>query len=213
MAEAAGKEEDVSGSLKEKAEENEADTGVPQQPQKKEESEEEELECAVCLQKCVHPVRLPCSHIFCFLCVKGVANQSKRCAMCRQEIPADFLDHPTLLSSLEAEKEEVLPGGYQWFYEGRNGWWRYDERANSEIEEAYTQGQSSISLLIAGYIYDIDITNMRQTRSNCPGLRRRIKRDIVSSAAKGTAGLTAKTLGGKGPGQRRGRKRKHSNKN
>lgn len=52
---------------------------------------------------------------------QGVANQSKRCAMCRQEIPADFLDHPTLLSSLEAEKEEVLPGGYQWFYEGRNG--------------------------------------------------------------------------------------------
>ena len=52
---------------------------------------------------------------------QGVANQSKRCAMCRQEIPADFLDHPTLLSSIEAEKEEVLPGGYQWFYEGRNG--------------------------------------------------------------------------------------------
>lgn len=40
-----------------------------QQTQAKEDSEEE-LECAVCLQKCVHPVRLPCTHIFCFLCVK-----------------------------------------------------------------------------------------------------------------------------------------------
>lgn len=90
------------------------------------------------------------------------------------------------------------------------GWWRYDERTNSEIEEAYTQGQSSIMLLIAGYNYDIDLTNMRQSRSHCPGLRRRIKRDIVSSAAKGIAGLSAKTLRGKGPGQRRGRKRKRS---
>nr|XP_053643888.1 E3 ubiquitin-protein ligase rnf8-B-like [Cherax quadricarinatus] len=119
MAEAEAKEELGLTSLKEKSDDCEAETSVLQQQQKSD-NEDEELECAVCLQKCVHPVRLPCSHIFCFLCVKGVANQSKRCAMCRQEIPADFLDHPTLLSSIEAEKEEVLPGGYQWFYEGRN---------------------------------------------------------------------------------------------
>ena len=30
-----------------------------------------EIECAVCLQPSIHPVRLPCNHIFCFLCVKG----------------------------------------------------------------------------------------------------------------------------------------------
>ncbi|XP_042226902.1 E3 ubiquitin-protein ligase rnf146-like isoform X2 [Homarus americanus] len=218
MAEAAGKEEAAAaaGTLKEKSDDSEADTGTPQQQQqqKGEENEEEELECAVCLQKCVHPVRLPCSHIFCFLCVKGVANQSKRCAMCRQEIPADFLDHPTLLSNIEAEKEEVLPGGYQWFYEGRNGWWRYDERTNTDLEEAYTQGESSVTLLIAGYNYDIDLANMRQARSGCPGLRRRIKRDTVSSAAKGTAGLSVKILRDKGSGPRRsGRKRKLSKRN
>lgn len=28
------------------------------------------LECPVCLQTCIHPARLPCGHIFCFLCVK-----------------------------------------------------------------------------------------------------------------------------------------------
>lgn len=28
------------------------------------------LECPVCLQICVHPSKLPCGHIFCFLCVK-----------------------------------------------------------------------------------------------------------------------------------------------
>lgn len=216
MAEASNKEESTTEILKDKTEDNEdaTETTKTQQSQPKIE-EEEELECAVCLQKCVHPVRLPCSHIFCFLCVKGVANQSKRCAMCRQEIPADFLDHPTLLSAIEMEKEEIHPGGYQWFYEGRNGWWRYDERTNSEIEEAYSSGETSVTLLIAGHNYDIDFNTMRQSRTNCPGLRRAIKRDTVTSKAKGTAGLTTKTLKGKsssrGRGRGRGRKRKLSN--
>ena len=79
------------------------------------------IECAVCLQSCIHPVKLPCSHIFCFLCVKGVAFQSRRCAMCRQEIPADFLLHPQLIDRAQLEKETPLDDGYQWFYEGRNG--------------------------------------------------------------------------------------------
>ena len=49
--------------------ENKPSPQQSQQTQAKDDSEEE-LECAVCLQKCVHPVRLPCTHIFCFLCVK-----------------------------------------------------------------------------------------------------------------------------------------------
>lgn len=79
------------------------------------------IECAVCLQNCIHPVKLPCSHIFCYLCVKGVAFQSRRCAMCRQEIPTDFLLHPQLVDRAQLEKETPLEDGYQWFYEGRNG--------------------------------------------------------------------------------------------
>ncbi|KAK3854621.1 hypothetical protein Pcinc_038913 [Petrolisthes cinctipes] len=213
MAEAAEREDNnTTTTLKDKSDDNEGNDsskGALEQ-QKEGGEEEEEMECAVCLQKCVHPVRLPCSHIFCFLCVKGVANQSKRCAMCRQEIPADFLDHPTLLSAIEAEKEEVLPGGYQWFYEGRNGWWRYDQRTNTEIEEAYSQGMTSVTLLIAGYNYDIDLSTMRQTRSGCPGLRRRIKRDGANVAAKGTAGISSKVLTGSHPSQNKGRKRKRT---
>lgn len=77
-------------------------------------------ECAVCLQPCIHPARLPCSHIYCYLCVKGVANQSKRCPMCRQEIPPDFLERPQLVEVEEPQKESEEEE-YQWFYEGRNG--------------------------------------------------------------------------------------------
>lgn len=79
------------------------------------------LECAVCLQTCIHPAQLPCGHVFCFLCVKGIANQSKKCAMCRQEIPRDFIEHPNLLQVPQSEGTEGFDGGYQWFYEGRNG--------------------------------------------------------------------------------------------
>lgn len=83
---------------------------------------EDNFECAVCLQTCIHPAQLPCGHIFCFLCIKGIANQSKRCAMCRQEIPRDFIEQPNLLQPAKSlDVPESFDGGYQWFYEGRNG--------------------------------------------------------------------------------------------
>ena len=32
--------------------------------------EDDVLECAICLNPCMQPVQLPCSHVFCFLCAK-----------------------------------------------------------------------------------------------------------------------------------------------
>ncbi|KAF7655398.1 hypothetical protein LDENG_00056760 [Lucifuga dentata] len=68
-------------------------------------------ECAICLQSCIHPVQLPCHHVFCFLCVKGASWQSKRCALCRQEVPDDFLERPTLLSPEELKASAGGRGG------------------------------------------------------------------------------------------------------
>lgn len=34
----------------------------------------ESMECPICLQICVHPSKLPCGHIFCFLCVKVMST-------------------------------------------------------------------------------------------------------------------------------------------
>ncbi len=199
-------------------------------------AEEEEtsvrLECAVCLQTCVHPVRLGCDHIFCFLCVKGVAIQSKRCPMCRREIPANFLENPTLVWPIEDEgkhraggrgtlkgqlseqedeepkggeggddennkKEEEGGGGddeeeeeeFDWFYEGHNGWWRYDERTSADLEAHQRNGDRSCELLIAGYLYTVDLEQMIQCRRNEPNRRRKIKRDRRSAPSKGVAGL------------------------
>lgn len=148
-------------------------------------------ECAICLQSCVHPVRLPCRHIFCFLCVKGASWQSKRCALCRQEVPEDFLERPTLLSpeELKASASGKAPGEYAWYYEGRNGWWQYDERTSRELEDAYTKGKKTAEMLIAGFLYVADLENMVQYRRNEHGRRRKMKRDVVDIPKKGVAGL------------------------
>ncbi|XP_061563133.1 E3 ubiquitin-protein ligase rnf146-like [Cololabis saira] len=154
-------------------------------------------ECAICLQRCIHPVRLPCCHVFCFLCVKGASWHSKRCALCRHEIPEDFLERPVLLSPEElkaaasglSQSGSGSRGDYAWYYEGRNGWWQYDERTSAELEEAFTKGTKSTEMLIAGFLYVADLENMVQYRRNEHGRRRKIKRDVVDIPKKGVAGL------------------------
>ncbi|XP_075225550.1 E3 ubiquitin-protein ligase rnf146-like isoform X1 [Lycorma delicatula] len=160
-------------------------------------SEEPPLpECAICLQTCVYPARLPCSHIFCFLCLKGIASQSRRCAMCRQDIPQDYLEHPDLIhvpllnDKLDNDNDnDKTEDGYQWFYEGRNGWWQYDERTSHELESSYKQGSRNCELLIAGFLYIADFDSMLQIRRNEPSRYRRIKRDLASIPKKGIAGI------------------------
>ncbi|XP_074641497.1 E3 ubiquitin-protein ligase rnf146-like [Tubulanus polymorphus] len=148
-------------------------------------------ECPVCLQICSHPVQLPCTHIFCFLCIKGVANQSKRCALCRQEIPVDYLNTPNLVHTDDLWRDLSLHHeGYQWYYEGRNGWWQYDQRTSMEIEDRYVKDEEKVfELLIAGFLYIIDLENMIQVRRNDPSRRRRVKRDLATIEKKGIAGI------------------------
>ncbi|XP_022231156.2 E3 ubiquitin-protein ligase RNF146-B isoform X1 [Drosophila obscura] len=148
------------------------------------------LECAICLQTCIHPARLPCGHIFCFLCIKGVAYKNRRCAMCRREIPSEFLDHPTLVNGIEDIcVTRATEDGYQWYYEGRNGWWQYDDRTSQDIEEAFKKGEKSCSILVAGYVYVVDLEQLVQQRQNEPTRCRRVKRDLATIPKKGVAGL------------------------
>ncbi|CAG6015911.1 unnamed protein product [Menidia menidia] len=159
-------------------------------------------ECAICLQSCVHPVQLPCHHVFCFLCVKGASWQSKRCALCRQEVPDDFLERPTLLSPEELKASAGGRAGaasdHAWYYEGRNGWWQYDERTSRELEDAFSKGKKTAEMLIAGFLYVADLENMVQYRRNEHGRRRKMKRDVLDIPKKGVAGLRLDTEAGSG---------------
>lgn len=80
-------------------------------------------------------------------------------------------------------------GDFAWYYEGRNGWWQYDERTSRELEEAFSKGKKSTEMLIAGFLYVADLENMVQYRRNEHGRRRKIKRDVLDIPKKGVAGL------------------------
>ena len=78
-----------------------------------------------------------------------------------------------------------------WFYEGKNGWWNFDERNAHEIEESFFKKvQNNFQILICGKLYTIDFKKMVQYRVDGSGRVRRIKRDYSDSISKGVAGLT-----------------------
>ena len=152
-------------------------------------------DCPVCLQSCTLPVKLTCGHVFCFLCIKGVAFRSRRCALCRHDVDLKYFDNPEVLhfetKKCDEGQEELSEDtdSYQWYYEGRNGWWQYEESSSVELEKAHKDGKRSCELLIAGFMYFVDFENMVQFRKTEPGRRRRIKRDFVDAEKKGVAGL------------------------
>ncbi|PAA94044.1 hypothetical protein BOX15_Mlig011180g1, partial [Macrostomum lignano] len=170
-------------------------------------------ECAVCLSPMVHPVSLPvCPHRFCFLCIKGAALRSMRCPLCRSRIPADFFARPRLpQESAAASSIGVLvasgnaeaaaadsvdcasdPAGSQcgWYYEGRNGWWQFEERHCAELEAAYNRSEPCCSLVIFGYAYVVDFALMVQQRQDDASKVRRVKRGFgPTDRLKGVAGL------------------------
>lgn len=127
--------------------------------------------------------------------------------MCRREIPSSYLEHPALVNSevnetaIESTETSTASGqqesqdeseeDFKWFYQGRNGWWEYDERTAQELEHHHKKGDKSCELLIAGFLYSIDLENMLQCRRNEPHRRRQIKRDLSANVAdkKGVAGI------------------------
>jgi len=110
-------------------------------------------------------------------------------------------DHATSAECAEAPSASKISSKEStavWFYEGRNGWWRYDDRTLSILEEAYDRDSSAsaVETTISGFIYVVDFRRMIQFRKDEPSRRRRIKRDlldedqdVVHAAVKGIAGI------------------------
>lgn len=149
--------------------------------------------CPVCQDEPVNPVKLPCSHVFCYLCVKGVAARSGSCALCRQRIPIDYIESPSVLNadSLHVKLQNSSSEKYHWFYEGKNGgWWMYEDRTSEEIERGFVEKAKSLKIQISGFTYLVDYESMVQLREDRPNRKRKIKRDIASSdGVKGVAGI------------------------
>merc|ERR1719192_2176055 len=132
-------------------------------------------ECSICLDPPVHPVSLPCGHIFCYLCAKDLES-----AEVLSKASQELSDTPPL---------DAADPQWQWFYEGRNGWWRFESRNNEELEEAFTRGQQQVETMICGNLYIINLISMEQYQKSMPQRKRRIKRDLKSAQCKGVAGL------------------------
>jgi len=155
-------------------------------------------ECSVCLDPPVHPVKLPCSHIFCYLCAKGLVRSGTSgslCSMCRQAIPDGFLESAAVLRKASQELNDTPPvessgsGDWQWFYEGKNGWWRFEKRNNEELEENLRNGIQAFETMICGNIYVMDLVKLEQYQKDRPQRKRKLKRDMKSMECKGVAGL------------------------
>ena len=157
-------------------------------------SNEQDDPCPVCFEQPLHPVKLPCGHTYCFLCAKGlcesnIMSNAGTCSLCRSPIPPHFFRHPQVHVDQDAEKNH---GNFFWYYEGRNGWWRFDERNNDDLESAFQEGKGIVHFLICGNMYVIDFKNMVQFRMDGSGRVRSIKRESTEIAnAKGVAGLVS----------------------
>jgi len=154
-------------------------------------------ECSVCLDPPVHPVTLPCTHVFCYLCAKGLTRQAGQlasCSLCRKDIPHGYLESAQVLAKASLDLNDTPPlladeEEWQWFYEGRNGWWRFEERNNEELEENFSAGHNMFETMICGNLYMIDFQAMEQFQKGFPNRKRKIKRDSRTSFCKGVAGL------------------------
>lgn len=141
--------------------------------------------CAVCYDSLQYPLKLPCNHVFCFLCIKGAYFSNQLCPMCRAFIPQNIIQNPRVTNSTTNTNTVQSPNNDDdnslvsaltqtrqtrsstrapnrrsvfWCYESHrqfSTWWKYDERTSNEIEEAY---QAHINNLNAPSVVNIQIT-------------------------------------------------------
>ncbi|CAB3363126.1 Hypothetical predicted protein [Cloeon dipterum] len=144
-----------------------------------ESAEAEDEQCSICLQEMEIPFQLPCSHVFCYMCAKGLAKTCGSCALCRGPIPDGYFERPEwyLLSSEFPEPSAE----YSWFYEGSEGWWLFTPRVAAEIQEA---GKDAKEIVIGGIV-----CYLKNNIIHLSAKDRLIKRDLSTSANVGVAGI------------------------
>lgn len=159
---------------------------------------EEHSECSICMDKISIPIKLPCKHDFCYLCLKAMLKMGNdKCPLCRCIVPQFFMEN----AMAERKYFNFDEGRGRWMYSGRNnGWWYYDDSHNKIIEESYRKIKLwddekgpkpySFKIEILSQSYTIDLLNNTQTNDS-NGAVRSIKYDkkAVLDNSKGVAGL------------------------
>ena len=146
----------------------------------------------MCLQTCVHPVQLPCNHIFCFLCVKGVlANQRRRCALCRKDIPAEFLDNPKLVTKPGAPTP--FDAGYASSAEASSSSHAESSGAEAAADASNADDAASVAAAAAAgtSVTFVADSTTSSTSSSSSGAQQSASTDSSSSAAADTTEATA----------------------
>lgn len=132
------------------------------------------------------------SHIFCFLCMKGIRKSPdavKSCAMCRKPFNIEEIEQNVGIEKTSIDKK------FNWFYQskGSASFWAFDERTNEELEQAYSEEKDHVIISIAGFVYCIDFLRLIQYPVNHPERIRKIKRcdelNEESIIVKGIAGV------------------------
>ena len=96
------------------------------------------------------------------------------------------------MHNIVKHRGHVWDQDWSWYYEGRNGWWRFEERNSEELETEFRRGGGQVETLICGQLYVIDLVRMEQYQKNFPTRRRKIKRDLKTCDSKGIAGLQSR---------------------
>lgn len=101
-------------------------------------------------------------------------------------------------AAASTSKSSIRTSPVVWLYEGRNGWWRYDDRTLATLEDAYAKdpNAATVECMISGFVYVVDFRRMVQFRKDEPSRRRRVRRDslddgsdVMQAAVKGIAGI------------------------
>ncbi|KHN83508.1 E3 ubiquitin-protein ligase [Toxocara canis] len=114
----------------------------------------------------------------------------------REESPQGECSSQEIGEREQQSNQVVSKSEARWLYQARLGdWWRYEQRQEQDIEEAFQRGDSQIDLLIAGYTYCINFTDSCQYRKDLgrsTHWERAVKRvvgDEVDVPIRGIAGV------------------------
>ena len=93
--------------------------------------------CPACMDVPLYPVKLPCGHAYCFLCLKGeflqrhgdaAEDEKVECGVCQTELLETLLEEPKQLKRTKSDLSDIGCGDMCWFYKDGADWWKYDKK-------------------------------------------------------------------------------------